>query len=253
MRLVGILGTPFCGSTLLCRLMSSVPGLEVGGEVHWIDTLKRPDAHEYLKERRLECAIHPIAKGGCPVFTEEWLRSRRDPAVVYDDVAAALDAEILLVSDKEPRRYDQLEAAKRIEMILLFKAPLAHCTSNRRHRTLPIELALGGWSQAYTEAIMWAQKNATQTAIISYERLAAEPVEQVRALCNFLELPAPQLGHGELPSDYHHIAGNSGAHASTKVTLDEGWKTELTEEEQRVIKADQRAARLHHLLRELAL
>jgi hypothetical protein len=249
MRVIGICGHDFCGSTLLARLFAAVPSVASGGELRWLIT--DPGV-------RGKCSI---CKGKCPIFDEDLLLGLT-PRTLYQRVAERFGKEIIVSSDKGFRHYERFMPPNEVTGIVLFRSPEGCASSDRKHlkvwpyvRRNTIRKSLDEWSAVYRNLLAWAPSYCKNYVVLSYDQLAANPVDTMNRLCERLAIPLDDGGFpdGPLVDRYHNVLGNPSAHNSGYVVPDNSWRRRLSAEERSFIQSDAKTQALHRRLKELAL
>lgn len=241
-RLIGIVGTTYCGSTVLSRMLAAYPAVASAGEVQHI--LKPGGRAKYSP-----CSV---CYDQCPVFTRAMI-DRCTEATLYHKVAAAFDKPILVVSDKSPASYRRFAEPKTMEGIVLYRRPEGYATSARRYEGANPLQAARTWARLYAQALAWCETFLNRHVVVSLEWLAEDHVPRMRQIAKEMD-----LGPGEVPVDpstlvYHHVHGNTAAHKREGVFVDRRWKDELSESEIAEISDDESIATVLRMLDRVAL
>lgn len=121
MKVVGILGASFCGSTALSMACSTLPGVIAPGEIHWLRDKKAFTPH--FPTLCSTCSPDP-----CPVITKA-LSGRITNANAYDLIAEAFGgADVLVSSDKSTAQYSQYVQQPDL-YIWMVRNPVTHVVS----------------------------------------------------------------------------------------------------------------------------
>lgn len=258
-RTIGIVGRDFCGSTMLLRLLSCIDGVDVGGELHWLTDV--PPSGE-VKTRAgwvvsRECTIHGSE---CPVFTKEFTSARHAQKDLYTEVAEAMGASVLVSADKMTSHYSRFVKRHKMDAIVLFKAPEAQAHSDMKNEGQDFLESLDTWASTYDLIIKWAigEKFPKRAVFVSYEALAADPLLLMETLCRVLDLSAPpsdlleRFANADTDEGYHCIGCSPHSRDRSSVSVDEGWRPTLTDEQKRLCQHGT-AARVLDRLRHLAI
>lgn len=215
---VGIVGVPYCGSTILGALLDLHPDLAATGE---IDYLVRWTEHEGLSGPP-EC--NRCGKA-CQVWTEEirrmpwtWDLLAGDMQIVFPDAA------VLVHSCKYPHLYDRMGGVD--VALLLVRRPEACALSSHSHLGVDPADYYRSWLKRYRE--MWEWTRIRSHLVLSYERLMESPILTVRSLWSALSLVAPPEPIDlPKPADLrdHQFAGNGGMRSRPTIELDRRWET----------------------------
>lgn len=272
MKVFGIAGTRYSGSTLLSMCLGAADGAFASGEIEEIG----------VTGVQVGCQIHA---GACEFWTQEFLQlCRSDADHVYDrvrDRAADLyGARVIINSDKAPQRFVRHAAHSQVDgLIVLFKRPEAFANSAVVHDKMSFRAALDHYADVY-EAIL--DCGVSVAAVVPYEAFASETASTLATLCSRLALTfEPAMEQFWVQSEsFHVLAGNHGAlahlssldefeatsdsaywqetYGSSKVdwiqrnhktiTLDEVWKGEMTPRRRMTALGHRRSREMHRKL-----
>ena len=222
-KIIGICGHDFCGSTLLSRLFAAIPSVASGGELRWL--IDDPSD-------KGKCSV---CGDRCDVFTPEmkqWLTEDN----LYESVATAFGKNILISSDKGWDQYQRFVKEGGLTGIVLFRSLEGTASSDRKHQTVwpitkrsTVEASLAHWVMVYRRLLIWSEQYCKDHVFLNYESLVANPKAIMEKLCDrigiILERPFPS---GQLVTNYHSVLGNPSAHKSGKVYTDLSWKNKLS-------------------------
>jgi len=215
---VGIVGLPYCGSTIIGRLFSCVPGVAPAGEVGWLVTwpscLEAPPTCTRCGE-------------ACPVWTPQVRYRPWNARNLLRDVAALFDAATTIVlGDKYPALYDAHGLPERA--VLLFRHPVGMALSAFNHDGTAPERYYDVWAAWYRDAMAWcAARFGSETVYVDHDAFMARPDAALTALCGALGLTAPVVPL-PLPEklEDHYFAGNRWMGAHRTLAPDQRWRTE---------------------------
>jgi hypothetical protein len=232
-RTVGIIGNNFSGSTILSRLFSTIENVFPAGELHWL--IDAPATGHITTRAGWPATRFCVTCGHrCPIFTKEFISQKFEPLELYRKVAKQADTNILISSDKLPGLYSRLVEPKTMDGIVIFKRPEADIASHMRNEKWSFEKAMNIYSNN-KGIIKWATHVCKNVVVVFYENLALHPNRYMRAICDALDIPC----NGDVTkfdeAAYHHIGGNPGANASTRIILDQKWEKELTSGQKKII------------------
>ena len=205
-RTIAIVGTDFCGSTLLSRLLWLCPGVAAIGEVH---AYLRKGAKKYMGC----CDICGRACGLLDIGKKTTARS------LYKMVAEWFECTkytTMIVSDKEPRIYELTLASWIAEPLILFREPWAYGSSEEKRGRRSFAGGILQWTQTYSRALE-AYPDAT---VVSFESLLRGLPGSLGILAEALGLPAPAPLPKNLDAiEWHHVGGSNSGRKSTEIDL----------------------------------
>ncbi|HSH03680.1 MAG TPA: sulfotransferase [Anaerolineae bacterium] len=205
-KVVFIAGAGHSGSTLLGLILGSHSAVFYGGELSKTKYLNRPGAP--LRKR-----VCKLCGEGCPIWGDfelsdgidlyEQLSERVGRVVIVDSAkdVARLRAQIVAVVAGGGRPY------------LLFLHRDGRGVVNSRMRKYPererAELIDEWRAKIEATQALFVEMNIAKR-MVSYERLATAPAEEVRALSEFLELPYEEEMLAYYDHEHHVLGGNTG-------------------------------------------
>lgn len=248
LRIIGICGHDFCGSTILSRLFAAIPSVASGGELRWL--VDDPD-------NRGRCCV---CGDKCNVFTpsmRQWLTEDN----LYESVASAFGKGILISSDKGWHQYQRFVKKKTMTGIVLFRSLEGIASSDKKHQTVwplskrsTVEASLVHWIKVYRKLFDWADRYCKDHVFLSYESLIANHRFVMKSLCDRVGVPLDgQFPGGPLVTTYHNVLGNPSAHKSGKVYKDLSWKSRLSASEVRFLRNHREANLLLERMKKRAL
>jgi len=256
-NLYGIIGTSFCGSTLLSFILGSNECIFATSE---LNTLVR-------QKENTKCSI---CGKKCKFWTKEFVKhlsSNLDYRynIVSEEAKAKFEKHITIISDKHPKTYkNSMWCTKFNGFITLFKRPEAYVNSCKIH--LP-KNSIINHLRAYTETYQQAL-NMKNNQFIFYDDLAINPESIIEDICQKIGVVYTPTMLEFWNYQHHTLGGNSGTHMHVwskekrdgiinskywgeeyskehtkwikenyrSIKLDEKWKTQLSEKDKRDIK-----------------
>lgn len=214
-----LLGSPFCGSTLLGQSLNDIVGIAYAGE---IDRMHRLGFGMHLASRHHEsrCEICSSHEGmHCPVFGDE------DCSVVADGEAVGLDAYLEVLS-----RYGQsyvVDGSKNVDwmwhlqrkgllqvlptnVILTVRPVWAFVTSQQRSCGGSLHAAAEGWRNIYRHALRSIATLGIPSLTVRHEDFIADIDKWLSLAAWFVTGTAHNLHD---PKPMHCIGGNVSAYA----------------------------------------
>ena len=217
MIVVGIVGASFCGSTVIGRMLSSLPGVIYPGELHWL-----LDPHDI--------PVCYVCGHNCPIFNTE-LERRVTPENIYDEVASAMGGcDVLVSGDKSISHYVRYTRQPDI-IILLTRDPMTHVASLAREFESEIEAAKA-WSAWTKETFEFLEENRPfSTLHMTLEGFLVNPqqhVDWIREL-SFQKIPK---GKVFLPERRHNCGGNRFGASSLRIDRTRPGKRRIEKEDE---------------------
>jgi hypothetical protein len=212
-RHIVIMGTSFCGSTLLGLVLGRLAGVANVGESHWLIHKRRQRSSQDLPptpegfEQCMSCGPH------CPIVTDDLRRRLADTAQdFYATLAAAYSADIIVTSDKSPHHVLGLDPLLQNDTIVLFRDPLANWQSHRaRHPAFASAQGqrdyFRNWADGYDILLRYFH-NAGTKIIVNFDEFAAEPRRVLHAICRRLSLPFDPESLAYWRTRQHFVGGN---------------------------------------------
>lgn len=202
--LIAIVGSSYCGSTLLNALLGAHPQVAGGGELHWLTT-------EFERGR---CAI---CGDDCPV----WTRERRAAVThqnLYDMTAAAFGRPFVADASKKAdwfRALQHLTPGLPVTNLLIAKHPVRHVSSYvHKARFKPNfngdpDYVLRTLRELYQRT----EAQLPPDLAVRYEDLATDPRGVVTAILQTRGLDWDDRIDDWQAQPHHHIGGNMGPRA----------------------------------------
>lgn len=223
LKVIGICGHDFCGSTLLSRLFAAIPSVASGGELRWL--VDDPKI-------RGDCCVCVTR---CPVFTPE-MKEGLNADNLYESVANAFGKPVLVSSDKGWHQYQRFVKKKTMTAVVLFRSLEGIASSDKKHQRVwplttrtTVEASLVYWVKVYQELMDWVDRYCKDAVFLSYESLVENHPAVMTKLCDRLGILLDDgFPEGYLVSRYHNVLGNPSAHKSCRVYTDLSWKNRLS-------------------------
>jgi len=227
-RNVFVMGAPYCGSTLLGRLLDNHSRIACAGELGLL-------GQAIATRRPCSCGkLIPDCKFWRPVLALLPGRTHRDyrPAD-YEHLRIALDADVFVDLSKSlcwrmvrwpwSRWWDSPTG-----FLYLVRDSRAVVASDlRRHQPLAATLAKHfKWEQRFERLAM---SHPERTLVVHYEKLCAQPGPELRRICGWIGVHY-EPGMLELDQGEHHFAHSSRsqyAGSLAEIRLDQRWRYEL--------------------------
>jgi len=203
MRVIGIIGPGYSGSTMLSFMLGSLPGCKTAGE----------DYRILDPNKDIECFCCP--RGECQVFRPGF-RYGLDYGNVWERLADMLDTESLIVSDKLPfiyKRYLDANPDVDISFVLPYKRPEQFVHSSMGHDADSSKLAgLQFWRQCIRGSIEMMKNHGSRHTTCSLDDLTNNPVDELRRVAEALALPFDPGAVEYWNHEHHDFGGNWTAH-----------------------------------------
>jgi len=193
MKIIGIVGASFCGSTLFGRVLSSLPGVIYPGELHWL-----------LDPHRVPLCYK--CGHGCPIYGRSAER-RITPQNIYEQVAEAEGGCDVLVSGDKSLDHYQRYKRRADYYILLTRDVMSHVASLARTEK-SFTAAATAWSLWHLRTIPQLENQKTPVLCVSIERFLQNPQACADWLHQFTGGIIPK-GTASLPEQGHNCAGSA--------------------------------------------
>ena len=253
-KLIGIVGTSYCGSTLLSFILGSHPEVFATSELNTL----------FRQKEKTQCSI---CKEECSFWTKEFVKDLLNNIKeryfwVAEKANNDLDKTITVFSDKNPKVY-QASKIQCNKYITLFKRPEALVNSYKIHNKSenlndPLQLYIETYNSSF---------ELSNNEYIFYDDFAKNPEKIIKYLCKDIDIKYSKDMLDFWNHEHHTISGNSGVHMHVwgeerrdktfdtpywkdvyskehtqfikdyyrEIKLDEKWKEQLTEEEKTYI------------------
>jgi hypothetical protein len=224
--------------------LAHVPGVASVGEVHNLTDNKAPRGAQWGG------AVCGRCGGDCPVFTPQFRYSSLSPGNLYTRIADQYGRDTLVISDKTPDLYRRFIKPSELDAVFIFKHPASLVASDRRHNPdKTLQQTLDEWTGYVPTVYTWCKQSCRSFVSVCLEDLAADPQGVMDRLCDALRLPRIEVPEDLNQIEYHHIVGNAAAHKSTRIFLDDRWKTELDPETLATVRENKKAMLLYEAWR----
>jgi len=221
-RVVSICGVSFCGSTLLDRILGSLPDTRSIGESHWLikSYLNKVSAPiDFSKESRKGIPQCSVCGKDCEFLTHEFRAElAADRSRWYFKIAQRLNTSILIAADKNVPKLVENDPLLRMDGLVLFKSPiqawyshfskLAQDKSEEFYRE-SLEKYVATWTKTYS-IYLNDFKPAGKVVFMNFDRFTENPDPVFEALLRELNLPH-DLSVLKTANPGHAIGGNGRA------------------------------------------
>lgn len=213
MRIVYILGTPFCGSTVLANV------LEAGGAKH-IGEIDRLPHYQANRHPTTNCGCCAAKHQSCPVLEKEFLYELESiplNAEVYRRFATRLRGNVLIDGSKHAswfrRSYLSLDrqTAKNVCAIICVRNPFGFVRSFAgADRSLPLWRIAEIWRDTYIDILRTTGRFEVPKMIVTNEAFAGSHERTIEAVGRFVGVKIVPNAEGYALGDSHSIGGNPG-------------------------------------------
>jgi hypothetical protein len=213
LRVYGIAGCSFSGSTLLSLLLGAHSKIFGTGEAH--GTL--PAYRRLIENKSLSyyCAMHHVE---CDFWTPEFLAECNDGdlGLLYERIARFdPEKEVVVHSFKNPGIYSEmLHRSLPVQgLILLFKLPVAYYSSAKVHLGISVSEACKVYTQRYSRALNLYSEHRIPVFPLFYDDFATRTEECLKPLCEWLglEYEPGMIEPWTVGERIHLVGGNTGA------------------------------------------
>ncbi len=225
-----ILGTPFCGSTLLGTALNAHPECEFLGELNRIPTFRQFEGPLWREgqyvTRCAVCGTHETYD--CPIWTESLIEEygKLTPGRALEAFRWCRPGKVLVEGSKNPSWLravlDERRAAAQaigaagtegVRVIHCVRNPFAFALSYKNHTAQPAWASGVVWRDTAFDVIRTCSAyGGIPTLMVQYEALALYPEAALRRVCEFIDRPfdAAMLRYWEVP--VHSLGGNDKAY-----------------------------------------
>ncbi len=228
-RNVFVMGAPYCGSTLLGRLLDNHSRMACAGELGLL-------GQAIANRRPCSCGrLIPECEFWRPVLALLPGRTHRDyrPAD-YDGLRAALDADVFIDVSKSlcwrmvRWPWSRWWTSPTGFLYLVRDSRAVVASDLRRNRPLDAVLAKHfKWERRFARL---ALSHPERTLVVHYEELCARPEAELRRICGWTGVEY-EAGMLRLDQGRHHFAHSSrspyGSSIGHQIRTDERWRYEL--------------------------
>jgi hypothetical protein len=235
-RTVFIIGTYFCGSTILGNCLNGHPSISFAGEIDRLEAFRCEP--EWTHQREPGCRVCSTQdQYSCPVWPRDFLASLA-PLQELDKYRAIVDrceTPIMVDGSKRIDWFNRLYDSgltSGVAAIICARTPFAFANSKAGAvRAAPTESATL-WRDFYMHAMRSLSGRGVPTLVVRYENFAFDPAKTIHRICEFLGVPFDPAMMTFWTTPSHAVGGNVGAylrdpnfHAST-LSQDEVWKVD---------------------------
>lgn len=207
---LGIIGPAHCGSTVVSRVLSSLPGVIAPGELHWLFDTPRLDMH--APHLCFGCgASCPVFGGLSPGEPQHITREN-----VYDEVATLFGgADVLISSDKSIEEYQKYRRQPDL-LLLLTRSTVMQAASLASHMDMPIELAAAVQTNFWLREIGLINASGICAIQLSFEVFTYWQKAAVTWLHGVTGGAIPD-STPSFPAEFHHVNGSRKAMESKRI------------------------------------
>lgn len=236
LRVLGIVGLDYCGSTVISNVLSGLPGTVNVGESHWI------------LDRGIGCT--ECAKKPCPIFTP-LLLSKLKGAVLEEEnwwgiISQETGAELIVSSDKLPKHYERFGVPD--YLMFVHKDPRANIYSWCRRKFLSkddsdailtseqIDSGISWWLSVTGTIVDWLENQDSDISVVNLEAFAENPREMIRGISSWVAMEYDPSTIEYWTRELHYIGGNHSVkrmdqnrYFYNRISIDERWKIHISE------------------------
>lgn len=221
LQVIGIVGRSYTGSTLLGRLLATVPEVASVGEAN------------FIVNRKSTCVCGPcaVSSRNCPVITKELLK---DTSITEKNLYRALSNHFgknkIIVSDLYREIYERTLVEDRMAAIVLYKHPIGFVASDLRRKprtVIEARATLDSFNKVYMDIDEWCKEHTHDHCFVNYEDIVKHPLQMVKNLMARFGIKINILYFDLSIVDYHYINGSLHTLKSLNIEEDRRWETEL--------------------------
>jgi len=220
---IAICGVSYSGSTLLDRVLGSLPGVRSIGESHWLLKSyhrRRQAPFDFACDDPAHLPSCSICGPSCAVLNLDFrMDLAADPCSWYQKIAERLGTDILVSADKNVAKLLENDPLLRFDALVLFKSPEQAWSStldklprdrDDGYYERELTLYLKKWVEAYG-LLLDAFSPLGRKVFACFDDIALDPEGELRSICQKLGLPFdPAALRRTIP--WHAIGGNARVH-----------------------------------------
>ena len=214
LKVYGIVGCSFSGTTLLSLLLGAHSRVFSTGEAHQAFQAYRclvPDPNGYR-----HCAMHHVS---CKFWTESFLEEcdKGDLDLLYNRVREEhAGTDVVLHCFGTPKVYtEMLQRSNRLDgLIILFKRPVAYYSSAKTHLDRSLEDACNDYVHRYTQTLEICSELHIPSFTLFYDDMATKLTSRLESLCDWMGLdyePTMRIPWA-VADQFHSVGGNTGVY-----------------------------------------
>jgi len=243
MRVVGIIGRAFSGSTLLARVASACEEVASVGELHWIiDNSER--------------SVCTTCGADCDLFSDDLRYYPPAEKDLYSTVFSRSGKAILFSSDKTPWQYERFVAPRTMDGVFLLRSPHGVVSSILK-RNIYVKRAMHNALRSYIETygglLGWSRGFCRRLIVIEYDDLIRDPVATIRLIADEMALGPVSKAIDLNQLHPHQLFGSRRARRSVTIEPIDKWRQRLAVGQVAEIGADTLAMDIYERIREHAL
>ncbi len=218
-----ILGTPFCGSTLLTNCLNSHKDLFTAGELNRMPAFKQ-FAHLRMNDPEIytdKCFLCNQRQQECPVWSHSFVNEICSGGInfsIYGILAQRTGKKGIVDSSKDPGWLSKMRQSSNFKpdqtfVIHVVRNPFAFAYSWKKKTGMPVWKGAEIWRDINIRAIMTANHDISLPyLVVRYEQFAVNTETELKRICSFLgiEFSEGMLKFWEVP--IHSIGGNASAY-----------------------------------------
>ncbi|MCX8507438.1 MAG: hypothetical protein ORN49_00925 [Rhodobacteraceae bacterium] len=221
-KVLFVLGTPFCGSTVFARALTDQDRTFNLGEIDRVSQL----GENLFPLQETLCDCCDLLRQDCPIFTNSFvsdLRRATKPSALYDVIEKQTGAQTILDTSKHANWYRKMMAdpdvANRAKAILLVRHPASYIASFARHN--PHLAGFGAfvagaenWRNTYTDLMRTVMTNGASFIIQRLDHFRSDPVRVSGQVAEFVGIKTLLTDNMITTGLSHAIGGNPNANAA---------------------------------------
>ena len=233
-----ILGTPFCGSTLLGNYLNHVNDCIFLGEVDRLRNFSRwPNDPEYYEDGCFICGTHEV--DNCPVWSGviEAPNEDRRLGSIYQDFISKFDQNLIIDGSKTADWLaDLVGSGLSIPVfgIVCVRLPFSFCVSNHGATNWPIHRSAEMWRDIYFHIIRVLTGRNIPFVVVRYEDFSVEPNKSLHNILSMLNYRHEIDFSNFYDTEVHPIGGNSSAYCSYPNFSSDGWLKKFPEDKEKM-------------------
>jgi len=220
-----ILGTAYCGSTLLGASLNQHPLVAYVGELSrssgFVDRFS-------LDNTPAECMECLISQKKCTFISEKFIAKTTymTPSDAHNSLRKVFKKPIVVDGSKHPAwlRIAHFEnTSTEIKVIILSRSPSSYLKSCLSRGIEPLWAEANAWRDNYLDALRTVNQLGLSCKVVRHEDFIKNPLETLQGICQYLGVKFTKNVFNTSAFELHAFGGNPGAY------LESGNKKAITE------------------------
>ena len=210
-----ILGTAYCGSTLLGSALNRHPQIAYVGE---LSRAKSYNDKYCLYNSSAQCMQCMIGDKQCDFITKRFIEktSAMSPPEAHDYLRKSFKKPIIVDGSKYPSWLRIAAESKNFstsaKVIIVSRSPSSHLASCSSRKIEPLWVEANAWRDTYYDAIRTVNQLGLSCMVVRHEDYISNPAEILTRICEYLGVKYKKSMTTASNTQLHAIGGNPGAY-----------------------------------------